>query len=182
MTCYGLSTGFDYSNLHLFTISLYHLQTGGMTAFMEILAEQAIKLNGLILLFNLFIPAYPLDGGRCLAALLVQAGTPVTRAAILTATTAMAVAVLLLVSGVFLLMIYGQGLLMILVAVYIMASSRKLLHLAQQEKACDHPLFRRACYRHLMEQERRNNGYGYGGDTEMSASGSRPIVIEEYGL
>lgn len=51
-------------------------------------ARPLVQLNIGLLLFNLFLPAFPLDGGRILADLMLMRGVGVERAAKVTAGTA----------------------------------------------------------------------------------------------
>jgi Zn-dependent protease len=56
--------------------------------FFSYLFQQSIFQNAALLAFNVIVPAYPLDGGRCLAALLVKCGVQVLPARIITIMTA----------------------------------------------------------------------------------------------
>lgn len=64
------------------------------------LCAQAFWLNVSLFVFNLFVPAYPLDGGRCLAAALVLCGLKVLTAAIATAVIGMLIAAAIVVWGI----------------------------------------------------------------------------------
>lgn len=52
-------------------------------------------------MFNLFVPAYPLDGGRILANLLLMAGASLRTAAIVTVAVALPLGAGLLVLGIY---------------------------------------------------------------------------------
>jgi Zn-dependent protease len=70
------------------------------TSFMGALAAQSFFLNLVLMIFNLFIPAYPLDGGRCLAAGLIMCGMNVVTAAMTTAVVGMIIAALMACWGI----------------------------------------------------------------------------------
>ena len=57
------------------------------------------QLNISLMIFNLLLPAYPLDGGRILVDLLLLCRVPVKPAAVVTVALAICVAVLLIVWG-----------------------------------------------------------------------------------
>ena len=58
-----------------------------------------VQLNISLMIFNLLLPAYPLDGGRILVDLLLLCRVPVKPAAVVTVALAICVAVLLIVWG-----------------------------------------------------------------------------------
>ena len=58
------------------------------------------QLNLWLMAFNLCLPAYPLDGGRIFADLLLLCGVPVRTAAIITVALAVAIAAGLIAWGI----------------------------------------------------------------------------------
>ena len=58
-----------------------------------------VQLNISLMIFNLLLPAYPLDGGRILVDLLLLCRVPVKPAAVVTVALAICVALLLIVWG-----------------------------------------------------------------------------------
>mmetsp|Transcript_17903 Transcript_17903/g.34066 ORF Transcript_17903/g.34066 Transcript_17903/m.34066 type:complete len:461 (-) Transcript_17903:59-1441(-) len=126
--------------------------------FLSTLAEQAMFLNTGLFVFNVFVPAYPLDGGRILAALLVLCCCSVACAAYLTSTVALLLAACMVAYGVYDLFIDddnnnnnnadgGAPVLLILIGVWIALNSFTLLRCAMAGKATDHALFAKECYR-----------------------------------
>ena len=127
--------------------------------FFEVLGEQAVILNAILFSFNLFVPAYPLDGGRCLAAMLVQCGKmPAARAAVVTSSLALFVACLMVGYGIY-DFVYANGvnaILFILMAAFIGAASYQLFTKAKNGTVHEHPLFARPCYRAADEINRNS--------------------------
>jgi len=106
-------------------------------------------LNAAMLIFNLFVPAYPLDGGRILAALLVKCGTPVRSAARITSVTAMCIAALMIAYGVYGLALGGDGgsgAFTLLIGAWILFTSFGLYRLVQSNTVQQHPMFNKPCY------------------------------------
>jgi len=133
------------------------------------LAEGAILLNAILFVFNLFVPAYPLDGGRILAALLVQCGTPVRQAARITSITAMCIAAIMIAYGLFSFVAdsfsghAGSGAFTLLIGVWILFVSFGLYRLVLADKVCEHPMFNKPCYardveRHTQVHDNINTG------------------------
>ncbi|KAL3798168.1 hypothetical protein HJC23_005729 [Cyclotella cryptica] len=118
--------------------------------FFQTLASEAFYMNLILLGFNLFIPAYPLDGGRIYAAslILVLKLGPVMAAKV-TAVTAMLLSVAMVVYAIisFLTGIGGSGLLLGLIGIFIFSNSYDLFASARQNNLGDHPIFGRQCYR-----------------------------------
>jgi len=133
----------------------------GYDGFVSTLAEQAMFLNAGLFAFNVFVPAYPLDGGRILAAILVLCRCSVQCAAYLTSTVALLLAACMVAYGVYDLFIDGNGndgngndgadggapIVLILIGVWIALNSFALLRCAVMGKATDHALFAKECYR-----------------------------------
>jgi hypothetical protein len=145
---FALSAEFNFSEFD-FQIRFYELKGGGPGPFFKVLSMQSVELNLILIIFNLFVPAYPLDGGRCLAALLVHYGVAVVKAAVITAVTAIIAAVVLVIYGFYTLVAQGRGtgFFFILVAIFIIISSVNLFRMAKTGRVYEHPLFDRPCYR-----------------------------------
>ena len=137
-------------------------------SFIAVLCAQSFYLNVMIFAFNLFIPAYPLDGGRCLASGLIMCGMDVLTAAMVTAVTGMFIAIALAVWGI-VDFVRGNpgGIFMAAIAVWILMSSYKLFKLTRPasgmygtpvEHLKSHPVFGRECYQRLdREREQRQD-------------------------
>jgi hypothetical protein len=92
-----------------------------------------------LFLFNLFTPAYPLDGGRILAALLVKCGVKVNTAAYVTSITALLLAAGMVVWGLYVFLLDdtdgGAPIFLFLIAAFIAIHSFSLLTKARPGKA-----------------------------------------------
>lgn len=132
-----------------FSMSYYlnELSASG-ASFFAVLSQQAFWTNLFIMAFNLFVPAYPLDGGRCLAALLIMRGVRMEKAALITSVTAMVLSGGLLLFGLvsFIWLHSPNGIFMALVSSYIFASSMNLFNLQKEGRVREHPLFGRAVF------------------------------------
>jgi len=124
------------------------------TSFGAVVCAQAFYLNLFLFVFNLFVPAYPLDGGRCMAAAFIMCGMSVLKAAITTASIGMLIAGALVMWGL-LEIVYGwfNGLFTMLVGVWIFQSSYALFQLTRPVEGGvagdllkSHPVFGRQCY------------------------------------
>jgi len=133
------------------------------------LAKGAIQLNAFLFVFSLFVPAYPLDGGRILAALLVKNGKPVRQAARIMSITSMCIAPLVIAYGLFSFIVKsfrgptGSGVLTFLIGVWIFFAGFRLYRLALADKVLKHPLFCKPCYardveRHTQVHDNINTG------------------------
>lgn len=149
----------DFSNLGRFV--------DDDVSFGASLCSQAFYLNVVLFVFNLFVPAYPLDGGRVLAAGLVLCGLQVLTAAIVTAVIGMVIAAALAVWGIvdFFRGAPG-GLFTAFMGAWIFMSSFQLFKLTRPasglygdpvENLKSHPVFGQDCY-----QNRANNNNNAG--------------------
>jgi hypothetical protein len=153
----GLQKG-DLSKISR-TIDLDALKFGGAHAFASILAVQAIIMNACLFIFNLGIPAYPLDGGRCFAVFLVMLGFSPKVSAVLTSIAAILIGLTMVYYGTYLYVVEksGSGVFIALVAMFICYSSLELCKVASSGRITDHPLFDRECYRDIRRQAIQNN-------------------------
>jgi len=122
--------------------------SGGSTGFFSAICASSFYFNAYLMVFNLFVPAYPLDGGRCLACILILCGIEVEKAALLTAISAIILGVLFGIIGLAMVFFYGQtsGLFMLLIVAFILESSIRLYKLVKEGRVLEHPLFGRECY------------------------------------
>ncbi|KAL7539245.1 hypothetical protein ACHAWF_006345 [Thalassiosira exigua] len=142
--------------------------------FFEILSAEALYLNIVLLCFNLFVPAYPLDGGRIYAAsLILLFKMKAETAAKVTSITAMLLGAGMIVYAIvgWFGMWGGSVLLLGLVGVFVFHQSYELFSAARNDRLGDHPVFGRECY-----QNANNGGGGGGGET---AGGAVPAQTDE---
>ncbi|CAB9519316.1 Peptidase family M50 [Seminavis robusta] len=130
------------------------------------LTSQAFYLNVVLFIFNLFVPAYPLDGGRCLAAGLVLCGLSVLNAAMATAIIGMVIAMAFAVWGIF-DFINGSptGIFTAAMGAWIFMSSYGLFKLTRPASGVygevtdnlkSHPVFGQECYQNRARGENNN--------------------------
>jgi len=104
--------------------------------FLLDLCIAGLFLNVSLFLFNLFVPAYPLDGGRVFANALLSSGVEPNRAGRVTAYLALAIAAAIFAAGVLTANIFA-----ILVGVHVASQSFQLLQFVQTGVLHLHPLF-----------------------------------------
>ena len=136
-------------NFSQFSMSYYLAELSDSAAsFFVVLSQTAFWTNLFILAFNLFVPAYPLDGGRCLAAYLIMRGYRMEKTALIVSVTAMVLSGGLLLFGMisFIYMHSPNGIYMALVSAYIFSSSMNLFNLQKEGRVREHPLFSRGVF------------------------------------
>ena len=147
-----IAVGGDFSKVTFGVITFTQLHSGP-GVYTAAVAMQAIVLNITLMIFNLFIPAYPLDGGRVLASTLLMKGVPPVKAAWITSITAMVISGILGIVG--LVLYFGKndsnGMFQIFIAIFIFGSSYQLFTLARSGNVASHPLFGRECYSDCVE-------------------------------
>ena len=118
--------------------------------FFEMLAAQALYLNIMLFCFNLFIPAYPLDGGRVYAAcLILYAKLKPEIAAKVTVLTAFLIAGGMVIYSIigFFSPIATSSLLIGLIGIFVFYQSYELWILIKNDGLATHPIFGRDCYK-----------------------------------
>lgn len=161
---------FNKGNMELFQPEVYiDVLMDGFVGFMSVLCCMSFWMNVFIMTFNLFVPAYPLDGGRCMAAVLIMFGFTVTTSAYATSVTAMFVACLLGFLGIISGIQEGNpnGFFTALVAAYIFMESKFLFDLTKAGRVTEHPLFSRACFDERESIREENAGIVEDKGTEL---------------
>ena len=145
----AMYAAFSKGDFSRFDMSYYlnELSESG-ASFFAVLSQQAFWTNLFIMAFNLFVPAYPLDGGRCLAALLIMRGIRMEKAALITSVTAMVLSCGLLIFGLvsFIWLHSPNGIFMALVSAYVFTGSMSLYNMQKEGRVREHPLFGRAVF------------------------------------
>ena len=120
-------------------------EAGDGWRFGATVALNAIFMNVYLCAFNLLLPAYPLDGGRVMAAVLSIRGMEPNKAGKITSGTAIVIALGLLAYGIWALFVAGDphAIMCCLVAVFILQNSKQLYDLAVAGRVIEHPLFAR---------------------------------------
>jgi Zn-dependent protease len=149
----------DFSNFTT-SINLNNLRSEGFQGFMSALCVQAIVGNLILFVFNLAIPAFPLDGGRALLALLVMGEVKIQAAAKITGATGFISGVALLVVGIYFYLANTSAgaLFLVLIGMFLVHFGLQLLKHVAANRLSEHPLCCRDCYHELLGVRTVNNG------------------------
>ena len=123
--------------------------SSGAQGFFSTLFKQACLLNLLLMWFNIFIPSYPLDGGRLITSTLLLMGVALNKAALLTC-----FASILFASAIFAWSIYTfiddgvgiTGVMTVYLVFFVSAECYRVYKCIVGGTLRDHPLFGRDCY------------------------------------
>lgn len=99
-----------------------------------------VQLNVTVMIFNLCVPAYPLDGGRIFADFMLIAGIPTNTAAKIVIAVAVLVGVAMILLGVFTRLL---GTLSIFIGLFILWSTYDLWKELEADRIEQHPLFKK---------------------------------------
>jgi len=108
-------------------------------SFFGLLCEGAMTMNTTLLLFNLFVPCYPLDGGQVLVAALLMKGVPVEMAAKVCIYGSGAIAGLGLIYGAL-----EVDLFLICICVWVGSQVHQMWAILKAGRISEHPLFANA--------------------------------------
>jgi Zn-dependent protease len=159
-------------------ISLEELREGGAVAFISNLCVQAIVFNGALIIANLAIPSYPLDGGRALVAFLVMGEFKVATAARITSMLGVVVGLIMLFVGAYLYAAEtsASGLFLAVVASFVISSGLRMWKAVTLGRLYEHPLFRLECYRNLRRRPPSNSN----SSPQQSTSGRIQVPIASH--
>jgi len=120
----------------------------GARGFWSTLCEQGILLNVFLLWFNVFVPAFPLDGGRIMASSMILLGVALDKTALLASVTSVVVGLALLIWSTvsFFGGIGNIGVFAFLAATFVIASAAHLFLAVKDRKIRQNSLYGRECY------------------------------------
>jgi len=131
-----------------FTFRRYLTVISSLHGFLSTLCEQACLLNILLFWFNVFLPAFPLDGSRLMTTSMLLMGVALNKAALLTWFVLLFISMALFIWSVvsFIDGVGITGLLSVFVALFVWAECYQLYSSIVGGKLREHPLFGRDCY------------------------------------
>ena len=122
--------------------------SSGPQGFFSTVCEQSILLNILLMWFNLFLPIYPLDGGRIMTSTMLLMGVALNKAALLTMLITLLVSMVLFVMSIisFIDGIGISGTFGFLLSIFATVKCYQLYFMITGGRLREHNLFGRACY------------------------------------
>lgn len=182
---WGIYAGVTSGEHGLMPLTVYlDVLSSGAAGFFEMLSAQAFWINVYLLGFNLFLPAYPLDGGRIYAAsLILYLKLKSQTAARVTAITAMIIAFGMITYSIvtFLIPSTRGGLLLGVVGVFVFYQSYELWTAAERNVLGNHPIFGRQCYQDSSSSASgttENTSSSSGGDQEQEGDAQTPVPAQ----
>jgi hypothetical protein len=140
---------------------LDYISNANPTEFSSVLAQQAYRVNTLLLIANTCLPIAAFDGGRILADITITCGASVRDAAFINSSLSLIVGSGLITWGVFVLLptdarniIYGVT--SLLFGFLCIKSGIDLWILAKNRRTMEDPLFSRQCYRSVTNEDSHN--------------------------
>jgi len=142
---YALLTNGDMSD---FAVSSNLTIERSLTGFSIGIVQQLFKLNVLIIMSNLIIPAFPLDGGRIVGALLMMCGMSLSSAATVTASAGIIMSLAAFAYGFYLFFIFGSfgAMFELVVGIYLVYSSTNQLIRSVSKTLSTDLIFGGPCY------------------------------------
>eukprot|EP00592_Proboscia_alata_P009246 CAMPEP_0194351886 /NCGR_PEP_ID=MMETSP0174-20130528/262_1 /TAXON_ID=216777 /ORGANISM="Proboscia alata, Strain PI-D3" /LENGTH=285 /DNA_ID=CAMNT_0039119617 /DNA_START=46 /DNA_END=903 /DNA_ORIENTATION=+ len=142
---YALLTGGDMSG---FQVSSNASISRTMNGFAIGIVQQLYKLNVLIILSNLIIPTFPLDGGRIMGALFMKCGMATSTAAKITSSIGVLMSLAGTAYGCYLFFFLGSfgALFELVVGIYLVYTSTNTLIRSATGTLSDDPIFGGPCY------------------------------------
>lgn len=121
----------------------------GSRGFWSTLCEQGVLLNVFLLWFNIFVPAFPLDGGRIMASSMILLGVDLYKTALLASVASFVVGLALLVwstASFYTGRIGNIGVFAFLAATFVIASAAHSFLAVKDKKIRQNSLYGRECY------------------------------------
>lgn len=136
-------------DMSAFTFRMYlSVLSNDFRGFFSTLFEQSCLLNILLLWFNVFLPMYPLDGGRVMTSAMLMIGMALNKTALVTCFVSLLESVALLAWSIasFVDGVGTTGIVSFLIAIFVIMNSYKLYSMILNGQLREHPLFGRDCY------------------------------------
>ncbi len=126
----------------------FTVMSSGAQGFFSTVCEQSILLNILFMWFNLFLPIYPLDGGRIMASIMLMMGVALNKAALLCMFITIIVSLVIFIVSImsFVDGIGVSGTFGFVVSIYAVAKCYQLYFMIIGGQLREHLLFGRGCY------------------------------------
>lgn len=147
---FAMYAAYNNGDVSDFTFRRYLTVISSLHGFFSTLFEQACLANILLFWFNIFLPAYPLDGSRLMTTSMLLMGVALNKAALLTWFVLILISIALFAWSIasFIDGVGIIGILAVLVAFYVWLECYRLYTSIVGGRLREHPLFGRDCYIH----------------------------------